>query len=182
MNILLDLMGSTIIGGLIVSMIINFNVFQSNSIFSSDSELQLQQNAKTLAEILNHDFRKIGYRYDNTAFVEADSERISFYSDVDRDGNIDLVTYMLGDTTEVSGTTNPRDRILYRIVNSDTIGGPSLGLTKAKFSYLDAVGAETATFTNIAYVRAELWIESIEQVDGEYLFTYWEMTINPRNL
>ncbi len=182
MNILLDLMGSTIIGALIVSMLINFNVFQSNSIISSDSELQLQQNAKTLAEILNHDFRKIGYRYDNTAFVEADSERISFYSDVDRDGNIDLVTYMLGDSTEVSGTTNPRDRILYRIVDSDTIKGPSLGLTKAKFSYFNGSGVETTTLSEIQYVKAELWIETIEPVDGKHPFTYWELTINPRNL
>jgi len=182
MNILLDLMGSAIIGALIVSMLINFNVFQSNSIISSDSELQLQQNAKTLAEILNHDFRKIGYRYDNTAFVEADSERISFFSDIDRDGNIELVTYMLGDTTEVSGTTNPRDRILYRIVDNDTIKGPSLGLTKAKFTYFNGSGIATTTLSEIQYVKAELWIESIELVDGGYPFTYWELTINPRNL
>ena len=40
---LLDLMGSTIIGALIVSMLINFNMYQSNSVRSSDSELQLQQ-------------------------------------------------------------------------------------------------------------------------------------------
>ena len=175
-------MGSAIIGALIVSMLINFNVFQTNSIISSDSELQLQQNAKTLAEILNHDFRKIGYRYDNTAFVEADSERISFFSDIDRDGNIDLVTYMLGDTTEVSGTINPRDKILYRIVNSDTIKGPSLGLIKAKFSYFNGSGIATTTLSEIQYVKAELWIETVELVDGGYPFTYWELTINPRNL
>lgn len=182
MGILLDIMGSTIIGALIVSMLINFNVYQSNSIRSSDSELQLQQNAKTLAEILNHDLRKIGYRYDNTAFVEADSERISFYSDIDRDGNINLVTYMLGDTTEVSGTTNPRDRILYRIVDNDTLKGPSLGLTKAKFSYLNGSGVATSTLSEIQYVKAELWIETIEPIDGNHPFTYWELTINPRNL
>ncbi len=182
MNIILDLMGSAIIGALIVSMLINFSLFQSNSIISSDSELQLQQNAKTLAEILNHDFRKIGYRYDNTAFAEADSERISFYSDIDRDGTIELVTYMLGDTTEVSGTTNPRDRILYRIVDSDTIKGPSLGLTKAKFSYFNGSGVATTTLSEIQYVKAELWIETIEPVDGGHPFTYWEITINPRNL
>ena len=182
MNILLDLVGSAIIGALIVSMLLNFNVFQSNAMFSSDSELQLQQNAKTLAEILNHDLRKIGYRYDNTAFVEADSERIAFYSDIDRDSTIELVTYMLGDTTEVSGTTNPRDRILCRIVDNDTISGPSLGLTKAKFSYFNGSGAETTTLSEIQYVKAELWIETIEQVKDGYPFTYWELTINPRNL
>ena len=82
MSIILDLLGSTIIGGLIVLMLMNFNMFQSNTSIASDSELRLQQNAKTLAEILNHDFRKIGFNYDNTAFAQADSERISFYSGV----------------------------------------------------------------------------------------------------
>ena len=182
MNILLDLMGSTIIGALIVSMLINFNMYQSNSIISSDSELQLQQNAKTLAEILNHDFRKIGYGYDNTAFVEADSERISFYSDLNRDGTAELVTFMLGDTTEVPGTTNPRDRILYRIVDNDTSKGPSLGLTKTKFSYFNGTKVPTTTLSEIQYVKAELWVETVEMVNDGYPFTYWELIINPRNL
>ena len=182
MNILLDILGSTIIGGLIVLMLMNFNIFQSSTKFASDSELKLQQNAKTLAEIINYDLRKIGYDYSNTAFVEADSERISFYSDIDRNGSIDILSYFLGDTSEATETTNPKDRILYRVVNSDTIKGPSLGLTKAKFSYLDEVYTETATLTDIKYVRAELWVESIQPVGEEYLFTYWEMTINPRNL
>jgi len=182
MSILLDIFGSTIIGGLIVLMLMNFNIFQSNTRFASDSELQLQQNAKTLAEIINYDLRKIGYDYSNTAFVQADSERISFYSDIDRNGSSDVVSYFLGYASEVTETTNPKDRILYRVVNSDTTKGPSLGLTKTKFSYLDEVYSETTTLTDIKYVRAELWIESIEPVGEEYLFTYWEMTINPRNL
>jgi len=182
MNILLDIMGSTIIGGLIALMLINFNLFQSNTRFASNSELQLQQNAKTLAEIINHDLRKIGYDYDSTSIVQADSERVSFLSDIDRNGSTDVVSYFLGDTSEVTETTNPKDRILYRVVNSDTIKGPSLGLTKTKFSYLDEFYTETTTLSDIEYVRAELWIESIEPVGEEYLFTYWEMTINPRNL
>ncbi|MBT8382184.1 MAG: hypothetical protein HKO83_06350, partial [Ignavibacteriaceae bacterium] len=64
MNLLLDILGSTIIGGMIMLMMINFNIFQTNTRFSSDSELQMQQNAKTLAEIVNHDLRKIGYEYE----------------------------------------------------------------------------------------------------------------------
>jgi hypothetical protein len=175
-------MGSTIIGGLIMLMLFNANTFQSNTRFASDSELQLQQNAKTLAEILNHDLRKIGYDYSNTAFIEADSERVSFYSDIDRNGTTDIVTYLLSDTSAMTATTNPRDIVLIRVVNNDTLGGPSLGLTKAKFSYLNEVGSPTNVFEEIRYIKAELWVESIEKVNGEYLFTYWEMTINPRNL
>jgi len=182
MNILLDLLGSTIIGGLLISMLINFNIFQNNTSFASDSELQLQQNAKTLAEILNYDLRKIGYGYDSTAVTIADSEKISFYSDIDKNGSVDQITYMISDTSDAFFTTNPEDVILYRIVNNDTSKGPSLGLTKLKFSYLDGIGAETTTLSDIKYIHAELWIKSIEPVQDEYIFTYWEMTINPRNL
>jgi hypothetical protein len=170
------------IGGFIVLMMINFNIFQNNTMFTSDSELQLQQNAKTLAEILNNDLRKIGFRHSGTAFITADSERVSFYSDIDYDGTVDRVTYYLGDTTSASLTTNPRDRVLYRIINNDTIQGPSLGLIKAKFSYLNGLGATTSNLSEMKYIRAELWIEPYEPNDGEYPFTYWELTINPRNL
>ena len=179
---MLDIMGSVIIAGLMVIMLMKFNIYQSTTKFASDSELQMQQNSKTLAEIINHDFRKIGYDYDSTAFVQVDSEKVSFFSDIDRNGSIDFVSYFLGDPSEVTGTTNPNDRILYRVVNADTISGPSLGLTKAKFSYLDEVYTETTTLTDIKYVKAELWVESIEPVGEEYIFTYWEMTINPRNI
>jgi len=182
MSIILDIMGSVIIAGLLVIMLMKFNIYQSNTKFASDSELQLQQNAKTLAEIINYDLRKIGYDYDSTSIVQADSERVSFLSDIDRNGSTDVVSYFLGDTSEVTETTNPKDRILYRVVNSDTIKGPSLGLTKVKFSYFDGIFNETTTLTNIKYIKAEMWVESIQPVGEEYLFTYWEMTINPRNL
>ena len=182
MNILLDILSSSFIGGMIMLMLFNLNVFQSNTRFASDSELQLHQNAKTLAEIINHDLRKAGYLYDSTAFAQADSERISFYADIDRDGITDMISFFLGDSSEVYQTTNPKDRILYRVVNNDTIKGSSLGLTKARFSYLDETYAPTTILSDINYVKAELWVESIEQVKNNYLFTYWEMTINPRNL
>lgn len=163
-------------------MLLNFNVFQDNARQTSDSQLQLQQNAKTLAEILNHDLRKIGYETDSTAFVQIDSEKIIFNADMDRNGINDVVTYFVGDSTEVTSTTNPRDRVLYRVVNNDTISGPALGLVKAKFSYLNSNFTPTTIISQIRYVKVELWVESPEPIDGEYYFTYWEMTINPRNI
>ncbi len=84
MSIMLDIMGSVIIAGLIGIMLLKFNIYQSTTKFASDSELQMQQNSKTLAEIISHDFRKIGYDYDSTSLVQVDSERVSFFSDIDR--------------------------------------------------------------------------------------------------
>jgi hypothetical protein len=182
MNILIDILGSVVIAGILMIAIFNANTYQSQARFTSDSELQLQQNAKTLADIINYDLRKIGYEYENVPFIEADSERISFYTDIDLNGSIDIVTYFLSDTSAAKGTNNPNDRILIRVANTDTLKGPSLGLRKVKFSYLNKFYTPSTTFEEIRYVKAELWIESIEEVDDEYLFTYWEMTINPRNL
>ena len=182
MSIVLDLVGSVIIAGILLLMMFNANTYQSNARFASDSELQMQQNAKTLADILSYDLRKIGYECKTNPFLVADSERVSYYADMNRDGTPDVVTYIISDTTQAISTTNPEDRVLIRIVNNDTIAGPSLGLTKIRFSYYNEFGIPTLDFDEIDFVKAELWVESVEAVDNEYLFTYWELTISPRNL
>jgi len=195
MNILLDLMGSSLIAGILFLMIFKLNLYSSNANYYSDNELRLQQNAKTLAEVINHDLRKIGYKYNGTAILTAQPTRIQFYADMDAPGTfghgvMDLVEYYLGDSTEATGTANQRDKVLYRIINNtDTIGGPTLGLVDLKFSYLDAKGIATAFLDSIKYVKAEFWVEPYEFVSDNITgqpdstqFTYWELTINPRNL
>lgn len=163
-------------------LIFKLNVYSFHSRYASDTELELQQNAKTLAEILSYDLRKIGYEYDGDPIVTADSNKLSYYADINEDGFPNLITYYAGDSTEVPQTSNPKDIILYRVVDADTSGGPSLGLTRVKFSYMDKSGYETSVLTDIEYVRVELFLESREKIQDEYKFTYWEMTINPRNL
>lgn len=182
MNILLDIMGSSVIAGLIFLLIFKLNIYSFHTRYASDTELELQQNAKTLAEMLSYDLRKIGYEYTGDPIVEADSDKISYYADIDEDGMPNLITYYGSDPSEVPQTSNPEDIILYRVVDADTFGGPSLGLTKIHFSYLDKSGNITSDLTEIEYVKAELFLKSREMIQNEYKFTYWEMTINPRNL
>ena len=195
MNFLLDIMGSSLIAGIIFLIILKLNLYSSNVSYYSDNELRLQQNVKTLAEVINYDLRKIGYKYEGTAIETAEPHRIRFYADLEAPGTVghgvmDFVEYYLGDSTEASGTLNQRDKILYRIVNhTDTSGGPTLGLVDLKFSYLDGQGLQTAFKDSIKYVKAEFWVEPYEFVSDfitnkpdSTQFTYWELTINPRNL
>ena len=194
MNILLDIFGSIFIAGILLLMILKLNLFASNANYYSDNELKLQQNAKTLAEIINYDLRKVGYQHNGTAIIAAEPTRIKFYADMEAPGTaghgtMDIVEYYLSDSTEASGTANLRDKILYRIVNNDTIGGPSLGLVDLKFSYLDSKGIVTTYLDSIRYVKAEFWIEPYDPVNNfitgqkdSLVFTYWELTINPRNI
>ena len=195
MNFLLDIMGSSLVAGIIFLLVFKLNLYSSNVSYYSDNELRLQQNVKTLAEVINYDLRKIGYKYEGTAIVTAEPHRIQFYADLEAPGTVghgvmDFVEYFLGDSTEATGTENQRDKILYRVLNhTDTLGGPTLGLVDLKFSYLNGQGLVTTISDSIRYVKAEFWVEPYEFVSDIYSakqdstqFTYWELTINPRNI
>jgi hypothetical protein len=183
MNTILDIAGSVLISFSIMFIILHLNVFSNQQKFASDKELEIQRNSKTLGEILSHDLRKIGYRYPGSnPFITTQEKVLSFYGDIDSNNVVDIVSYSLSDSTMAFATVNPHDKILYRTINSDTAKGPSLGLVNLKFSYLNNIGAKTAIQDSIRYVRAEIWVQSSEPIDTTYLFTYWEMTIHPRNI
>lgn len=183
MNTILDIAGSALIGGAIMFIILHLNIFSSQQKFNSDKELEIQRYSKTLAEILDHDLRKVGYGHTGTnPFITTQEKVISFYSDIDSNGVVDVVSYSLSDSTMAYVTQNPRDKILNRTINSDTSGGPSLGLVDLKFTYLNNSGLVTAIQDSIRYIKTEIWVQSGEPVDTNYIFTYWEMTIHPRNI
>ena len=198
MNSLLDIFGSVVIAGMLFMLIVKLNLFSNQTSYTSDSELQLIQNTKTLSEIIDYDFRKIGYRHNNSsgpAIIIADSTELEFYSDIDTSGTVDIVRYYTSDSTQASGTSNPSDIILNRSINNASLmSGPSLGLVKIKFTYLDKSQAIipynlTNTYRDsIKYIRTEMWVENNEPVTdaftdtSRYSVTYWEFTIYPRNI
>jgi hypothetical protein len=194
MNVLIDILGSSFIGGLLLLIILKMNLFMTNASYYSDNELRIQQNAKTLAEIINYDFRKIGYKFDNTAMLEAENQKIKFVGDLHKPGDagfgvIDTIEYFILGPSYSTQTTNPKDIVLVRVLNNkDSITGPSLGLVDLKFTYMDSLSNVTADLSKIKYIKTELWVEPIEPVNNfitgnkDSVFTYWEFTIHPRNI
>jgi hypothetical protein len=182
MNTLLDILGATLIGGMVIFMMLNLNLASSEKKLSSDTEMQLVKNAKTFADVLQSDFRKIGYRNTGTSILEAGINRFTFLGDIDSNGVVDRVTYSLGDSLQVMSTPNPRDKILSRIVNGDSTANPSLGLVNLVFTYKNNNGTVTSTLADIRFVEVEIWVEAPYLIDGRYPFTYWQMKINPRNI
>ena len=194
MNVILDLLGSSFVGGMILLMILQMNLFMSNGRSYSDQELQMQQNAKTQADIINYDLRKIGYDHSGTSILIAEKEKIKFVGDLERPGEtgygtLDTVEYFVKDSSFAAGTSNPRDIILVRVLNNkDSIAGPSLGLVKLNFSYLDSLSTPTTDLSKIKFIKTEFWVEPNETVfnyitgQKDPIFTYWEFTIHPRNI
>jgi hypothetical protein len=149
---LIDLLGSTIVGGLLFIILLRLNEVSTQNTFTYNGELQVQQNLVSVVQTIEYDFRKIGYCNDYTkinpidAIISADSSSITFRTDLPSgssmvgDGNVDIIQYYLGPTSELSGTPNPYDRKLYRVENGGTPKSANLGITEFRIIYFNAVG------------------------------------------
>jgi len=189
MNGFLDILGSTIIGGLLYLML-----FQVNARISSNASDILigtfsTRNAVDAGNLLEYDISKVGYRVASDVITIAEEHRLEFWSDLyDADSTL-KVYYFLGNTNELTGTTNPNDRPLYRQV----AGGDTLMVSVVSdftITYFDSahnvinyaslttqVGRNTIRGTEL-YCR----IESTDPSEGEYPFIEFKRTIFPKNL
>jgi hypothetical protein len=162
--VLLDVLGSMIIGGILLLTLFRMNDTASRNTYNFSGELTLQENLVTTVEVIEHDFRKIGYCEDPEvlpnpeldAILYADTSRIIFLTDLmitpfndpdpKGDGILDTLEYYLGPTDELLGTPNPYDRMLYRVVNGNPTG-VNLGITYFRIRYfrdsLTATGSTT---------------------------------------
>jgi type II secretory pathway component PulJ len=146
-----DIVTSTVIGGMLLLMALRLNAqaIETNAIYQDN--LNLQEGLVALVDIVEYDFRKIGYCSDftkisppNTSIVSADSNSIKFLTDIPSnpndmgDGIVDTVYYYLGNVS--MNPNNPRERYLYRVVNGQATKGWSLGVTRFALQYFDALG------------------------------------------
>ncbi|MBT8378557.1 MAG: hypothetical protein KJN64_04960, partial [Ignavibacteria bacterium] len=149
---LLDILGSIIVGGILMMIAWRLSEAATEKTYNTSGELSMQQNLATVAQIIEHDFRKIGYCDNHNkipdpskAITFADTSSLKFLTDVDSDGTVDSIFYYLGPTSELLSTPNPRDRILYRVVNNEAPIGSNLGVTRFFMVYYDALNDSIPT-------------------------------------
>jgi hypothetical protein len=139
----LDIIGSTIIGGILLLMALRLNVSAKEYSSAYYASYLLQSNLLTLVVMIEDDFKHIGYcknpRLLTTAnaIAVADSNRISFRTDINNTGNVNTITYWTGPTSELTSTPNPNDFYLYRRVDNNTPTQWNLGLTQFLIKYWD---------------------------------------------
>ena len=162
-------------------------------------DVNLQVEVINAANVIENDFNKIGYCANPANINElpkvtlADSESIKIVYDVDVDGdgiyegNYDTVYYYISDTTVLNETPNPRDRILYRQVNSSIPFMVSNRVTDFKLQYLDAIYNELSTplfAPGLAtYIKISIKVEDPFAYNEEYNEAYWRrLTVTAKNL
>ena len=183
------LMGSTIIAGYIIFIILNLNSTMSSTTSRYYQNSMNQRNALTIGQTVEYDFYKMGYNISGNKILQADSSTLKFVSDLNNTGGTDTMTYSLSTTSKVTNTPNPNDKIIYRQHNSGT--AYSLGVvTRFYMQYYDSLLNDLSYTSltsqtirsNIRVIRTYIRSEIASQVDNSYYPLEWQEDIKPRNL
>ena len=144
---LLDILGSVVVGGLLLLILFRLNDATVENNYVYGGEAIAQSNLVEVVQLVEHDFRKIGYCRDwnqipdpSKSILVANQDNIMFLTDENNDGNIDTISYYLGSVDELSNTPNPNDKMLYRVLNNNQPQGANLGVTQFDLFYFDAMG------------------------------------------
>lgn len=198
MNTILDIIGSYIIGGMLLLIALTVMDTTQKYFHSHGDDLIVQQNLTATTKTLEYDLKKMGYgipEWDDVV-ITADSTHLKYLCDHNKDGVIDTVEYYVGAESEMSHTPNPDDRFLYRKVNGLPACGFKVGVvTIFSFDYLDQDGliVDTSILANLSavkMVRITLKIESSAVYSSEknpekseYRTAFWQQTrLVSRNL
>ena len=182
MNSYLTLIGSLVIGGMFLLGVLGFqNEVQGHS-YNHLNETIAQQYAMDATELLERDFRRIGYEAKDESFALVDTSSIIFYADIDNDTVVDTISYSLSDLAAASSTPNPVDRLLYRSVNNNAAVNIASGVTDFKLKYFDGNGNETNVISEIKSVETTIEIASTVPYDDTYPVFHWRKKITPPNL
>jgi hypothetical protein len=203
MSALHDLLGSIIIGGIVLLMLLTFNgnVMQSAGVQTFNTVVQ--SNLTTTTNILEYDFRKIGYRVagvQDSACIYADSNKVIVRGDFNNDGTVDRLAYYIS-TTQAPGSSNPKSRILYRQLNFNPAQPMNVGVTRFQLRYYTAAGAQLtgnpiSSPGAIKSYRITINVEGKERFvdsqptktlgnpfgDTTFVGAYWQRTFKPINV
>jgi len=191
---LIDILGSIVVGGLLLMILFRINDTAVANSFQYNGEAIAQRNLVEVVRLLEYDFRKIGYCKDwqaipdpSQAIIRADSTSITFLTDENSDGVVDTMAYYLGSVEELAHTENPRDRMLYRKVNHQEPLSANLGVTKFDLTYYDAFGAEIPFPIlipgEINTIQIDIVLEDIAAYDQKYNKVFWrQIRLAARNL
>jgi type II secretory pathway component PulJ len=179
---ILDILGSFIVFGLLFIMALRLNASATENNSAYYANYILQRNLIILVTLLEDDFKRIGYCKVSTnlpnpadAIVYCDSNKFAFLTDIQNNGGLDRIEYSLGPTSELTETPNPRDRFLYRKVNSGTADRWNLGITQFKFQYYNYLEdvmtyAQAAVApSNVGLVDLSVQLESPSPMQQEYM-------------
>jgi hypothetical protein len=161
MSIMLDLIGSVIIGAYVLLMGMRLNSNIGDHVQLSMVTLNLQEGLVDAVRTMESDFRKIGYGAldPRTALEITQSDHIRFKADINRDGMIERVDWAWEKRVGATGDTTME---LTRQVSGEPPMMVLSDVTSFRLEYLTETGepADTAAKGQIQVIQTALKIRS----------------------
>jgi hypothetical protein len=186
----LDIIGSVIIGTLVIFLIMKLNYQVSTNSTEISSNGMVQSYLTTISSVMENDLYKIGYRISDAGKLNnASLKQFSYKADVNNDGTSDSVRYYLGDTSQAKKTKNPNDKPLFKVLNGGT--PVRIGIVKdCNFSYYDSTGFQISytylsnpdTLRKVRVVKVYIKCESPYLINKNYQIAEYSRKIKPVNL
>lgn len=182
MAALIDYLGAIAIGGLIMIMVLGLYLTIGETAAFARMDAVVQENLTSVTDVLEYDFRKIGYRVvDSLKVTCADTSTIVFKTDINDDGTQDIIQYYLG-APKSPNSLNPNVHVLYRKVNNGADQSVDNGITRFRLNYYDALGHPTSVLSKIRSINIAIVTEGTTSFDTTFSGACWERTIKPQNL
>jgi lipopolysaccharide export LptBFGC system permease protein LptF len=190
MSYLLDIVGSFIIAGIVIMILLAININNSASSSVILFTTIEQQKLTDVTDLIEYDFYKLGYCISGEKISVADSNEIKFYTDIDNNNLTDSIHYYLGETSDLTYTSNPNDKPLHRNRNDQDSLSTNFPVVDFNLSYFDSIGntLDYASLTNsagrelIKSIKIKITVESDELYDEHYRTSEWKKKISPKNL
>ncbi|TAK63838.1 MAG: hypothetical protein EPO24_03790 [Bacteroidetes bacterium] len=187
MNVMFDLIGSVIVLGIVVLIVLTMNINLTSMSYQTNNTMQIQFQAIQLSRIMEFDMYKIGYRVVNKKILKADSSNFSFRANLfDTSSDTDVVEYKLV-TPQEPATSGPTYKMLIRKVNSDTLAINN-NVSRFYFSYYTSKDSlltppiSGSWLDSIKSVKVYLALESFDSLDSTFIGALYSKWIYPRNL
>ena len=188
----LDIIGSVLIGTLVMFLIMKLNYQVSTNSTEITSNGMVQSYLTSIGAVMENDLYKIGYRIsDPNKLNIADSNRFSYKADVNNDGSLDSVRYYVGTTSQAGKTSNPNDKPLFKVLNGAT--PVRIGFVRdCRFTYYDSTGRKISsygasstisdTLKKVRIVNVYIKCESSYLINKNYQTAEYSRKIKPVNL
>ncbi len=176
-----SLISSFVIGSILVLSLVHVNMNLFKSSMESMSDHVSKVNIDAVANVITHDFVKIGYGVAGNSLQEATATKLVYQSDLDDDGVVEEVKWEFDKAQMVNETTNPNDYLLTRTING--VSTPiKLGVVNFSLSYYDKLNNPTSILSEVRKVNIEILCESLDPIGDKYMKAAWEKSFMPLSI
>ncbi|HWP82423.1 MAG TPA: hypothetical protein VNN76_07190 [Bacteroidota bacterium] len=173
MGVIIDLIGSMIVRGTIVVIVVTMMLQLHNTLYERNAQSIAQQKMMTVSDIITMDFKLLGYNVPvgTNPILRIESQRIDFLGDLGNNGTIDTIRYYMP----------VGDSVLYRQENNN-LGEILHFVNLLEFQYFNEFGAYTAQVDSVKMIQVRIGTKEPPLFSDFRPSGYWETVFIPPNI